>query len=69
VTQGLKVILLRVFEKENVGKEEVQKTMEKIITMYPGSVVVYMHCIMEFCHELFQLIEPVSNKPLSGERM
>jgi hypothetical protein len=69
VTQGLKVILLRVFEKENVGEEEVQKTMEKIITMYPGSVVVYMHCIMEFCHELFQLIEPVSNKPLSGERM
>jgi len=37
--------------------------------MHPGSVVVYMHHVMDFYHELFQLIEPVSNKPLSGERM
>jgi hypothetical protein len=37
--------------------------------MHPGSIVVYMHHVMDFYYELFQLIEPVSNKPLSGGRM
>jgi hypothetical protein len=65
----LKVVLLRVFEKENVSDEEVLEVVKKVTTMRPGSIVVYMHHVMDFCHELFQLIEPVSNKPLSGERM
>jgi hypothetical protein len=43
--------------------------VEKVVTMHPGSVVVYMHHVMDFYYELFQLTEPVSNKPLSGERM
>jgi len=69
MVQGLKINLLHVFEKENMSEEDVKEVLEKVINMYPDAVVIYMHCVNEFCHELFQLIDPALNRPLSGERL